>query len=374
MFQKITKSKLILSLGFVFLFSLVPDKYESRITPKEIKLLHPSSESICSSHAHQEEETSFSLIEQARIEKIRTAINSNSEVVWFPLVAHTFVDGGCCNDNATQAEVQSEVDFLNNNYAIHGFNVRVLLFYYEHVDLDLDDSYNPDDNQAIWDEYAELNAINVFYMDFDNGGGSQHYDWTVGSGMVVVNQDYLDDGWSLIHELGHYWGLAHTWGDDIPDTPPCLNLEFGSGDGPATFHNTDNCSQFYAEYNDPNNGYVMSPSVYNNAMNYGVRECSQSFSVQQVSKMWERVPVKINQLGLFCNSFFNANCPSTRVMNGSAYGQYAKASDDIESTQEIIWSVRQSYIGATNEVILKPGFSANYGANVLINNAGCNCN
>jgi hypothetical protein len=109
-------------------------------------------------------------------------------------------------------------------------------------------------------------------------------------------------------------------------------------------------------------------------MNYGVRECSQSFSVQQVSKMWERVPVKINQLGLFCNSFFNANCPSTRVMNGSAYGQYAKAFDDIESTQEIIWSVRQSYIGATNEVILKPGFSANYGANVLINNAGCNCN
>ena len=342
-------------------------------------MLKPNSKNICNNHAHLEKEITYSVEKQAQIEKIRAAINSSDQMVYIPAVAHTFVDGNCCNDNASQAEVQSEIDYLNANYANHQFNVHVfLLSYNEHVDDNLDDTYGGMSiDQAIWDEYGVPNAINLFYMDFDNGGGSQHayFPWKNLNGMVVVNQDYFFDGWSLIHELGHFWGILHTFeSDGIADTPPCPNLEFGDPGSPATFYNEDDCANFYATYNDPNNGYTMSESVYENAMNYGARRCSQSWTGGQVDKMWERVPELIDEWGLYCNVLVPLNCPSTRVMNGIAYGQYAKASDKIESTQEIQASIREDFIGGSNEVILKPGFSANYGANVKINNVGCTCN
>ena len=105
-------------------------------------MLKPNSKNICNNHAHLEKEITYSVEKQAQIEKIRAAINSSDQMVYIPAVAHTFVDGNCCNDNASQAEVQSEIDYLNANYANHQFNVHVfLLSNNEHVDDNLDDTY-----------------------------------------------------------------------------------------------------------------------------------------------------------------------------------------------------------------------------------------
>ncbi len=96
------------------------------------------------------------------------------------------------------------------------------------------------------------------------------------SNQYFVNS--LDKGRVLVHEVGHYLGLWHTWGNDqggcssddgIADTPP---QDFSTQSYCPTFPLTDACS--------PNSPGVM----FMNYMDYASQSCQVMFSKGQVTR------------------------------------------------------------------------------------------
>jgi hypothetical protein len=90
-------------------------------------------------------------------------------------------------------------------------------------------------------------------------------------------------GKTLTHELGHYFGLWHTWGDDngrcpdnggdddsLTDTPPQSGPSFGFPAFPKLDYCCTNCE----------NGVM-----FNNYMDYAGDSCRNSFTPQQVTVM-----------------------------------------------------------------------------------------
>ncbi len=89
----------------------------------------------------------------------------------------------------------------------------------------------------------------------------------------------LNDGDVLVHEVGHYLGLAHVFedgciapGDKISDTPPYAGHNIQSG---CEHNQQDECPSFKASY----------PSDRNNHMDYKGDFCRSEFTEGQVSAM-----------------------------------------------------------------------------------------
>ncbi|MCB0698693.1 MAG: T9SS type A sorting domain-containing protein [Chitinophagales bacterium] len=102
---------------------------------------------------------------------------------------------------------------------------------------------------------------------------------------VALNDIYVkgsDQGRTLTHELGHYFGLFHIWGDDdgycpnnggkddgISDTPP----QGYPSSGCPTYPKYDNCS--------PTGNGIM----FMNYMDYVFDQCALLFTQEQVARM-----------------------------------------------------------------------------------------
>lgn len=65
-------------------------------------------------------------------------------------------------------------------------------------------------------QYSVNDAINIYFANTvtsTNGtsiGGFAHFPWDTNNNLVVINTRATSDGYSLIHEMGHYFGLYHT--------------------------------------------------------------------------------------------------------------------------------------------------------------------
>lgn len=171
--------------------------------------------------------------------------------------------------------------------------------------------YEESGGAAAWDPYSYLNVWVI--NPLENGAGSNIVGLAVPpyftreysniptreEGVLVHHRAFgkrtflgdlyvsgSDAGRTLTHELGHYFGLFHIWGDDdglcpgnggsddgIADTPP----QAYSSSGCNTFPETDQCS--------PDGSGIM----FMNYMDYSNDSCSVMFTEQQVSRMQDKV-------------------------------------------------------------------------------------
>lgn len=89
-----------------------------------------------------------------------------------------------------------------------------------------------------------------------------------GSGGILDNFGPYTNGATATHEVGHYFGLQHTFSDNLTDTPTQINPNYG-----CPFYNTTACTT--------NAGSDFS----SNFMDYVNDACMSNFSASQVARM-----------------------------------------------------------------------------------------
>lgn len=89
-------------------------------------------------------------------------------------------------------------------------------------------------------------------------------------------------GRTLTHEVAHYLGVRHTWGDQSIDATNCYDND-DLEDTPAVFGPSNNDCDF--DKNTCNNGAADLPDMIENFMDYSLQECQNSFTKDQVGVM-----------------------------------------------------------------------------------------
>ena len=134
--------------------------------------------------------------------------------------------------------------------------------------------------------------------------------------LIVMNNDCVNNGSTLSHELGHYFGLFHTHekfqgaelvdgsnceiaGDFICDTPADPNIS-GKVSSNCTYTGSDKDSKGATYKPDPSN-----------LMSYSVKSCRKKFSSLQISKIYSTY--KVSRSYLQCST--NNQCSNIPVIS-----------------------------------------------------------
>lgn len=392
-----------LALAFLFSFSFI-SSVDNVINDNNIDDIMP-----CSVNHERPLTIEWSDPEKKAIEHNRAILDQmllDGQVLKLPVRAIVFDGEDDWDTYLDEEEIQAEIDATNAKYLYEGLNVHLELVDYDvYENEDLNDGYGCGSSSSPWticDEptfwnpsgsYGGSGYINLFYLNLEGPSQHAYFPWSSDynqANTVILEEDYLFNGWSLMHELGHTFGLYHTFnfgttgsenvtrdpnnscydceddGDLICDTPAALSLGFGNG-STATMEggeDDDECgSDFSMSYvGNPTDAcgdsYIMNALVYENIMNYGSRWCSQDFTDGQVARMWEHMATKVSQLNMslvdHCD-FVNINLGSEDVLNG----QYIETPKAITSRQNVAsYDNQLNLYGADEGVTLLPGFRA----------------
>ena len=129
-----------------------------------------------------------------------------------------------------------------------------------------------------WPEHSqsfpkEYDGIVLNYKAF-----GQHLDPFVNAAGDIIKLE----GKALVHEIGHYLGLRHTWGDSELFVNDCA-LDDGLEDTPPMYGPSSSCD--YEKNTCINNEGYDFPDMIENYMDYTVDECRISFTKQQIALM-----------------------------------------------------------------------------------------
>lgn len=110
---------------------------------------------------------------------------------------------------------------------------------------------------------------------------------TVGSNnpnkLVFQGQEYKSEGRTMVHEIGHYLGLRHIWGDGSLFSSSSCDVDDGMEDTPNQGAQTGfSCDKTRNTCTDPQNDL---PDMLENYMDYSLEECQNIFTKDQVGHM-----------------------------------------------------------------------------------------
>lgn len=253
------------------------------------------------------------------------------EVIRIPVVVHVIhknvsgTIGGATNTNISEAQIESQIKVLNEDYrrkpGTLGFNnnplgadMQIEFFLAKtdpsgkptngitrtyssksSFDLDSDNGGKQVRDIIYWPTDSYLN-IYVLTLDNDNLGfgtfpAAPNFDGLNETSDETVDGLYIDYrnfgkkigtnnrfeysyGRTVTHEIGHWLGLIHTWGDDFcgndycEDTPPAENSNL-----------TVVCREVFSNCNG-----IRTKNMIENYMDYTIDSCMNTFTIDQKAR------------------------------------------------------------------------------------------
>ncbi len=270
---------------------------------------------------------------------MRTSSKTAATVITIPVVVHVIYDGQPIGTapNITDAQVQSQITVLNQDYSrllgSPGYNTnpvganteiqfvlakqdpkgnptngidRVSLCQPSWSDAEVDGIVKP---TTIWDPTLYMNMWSINFTDstllgyaqfpdatgldgLDPSGGAANTDGVVSNYTVFGSKTYDDGsflldatynkGRTMTHEVGHWLGLRHIWGDGAGDeagnSPDCTASDF-CADTPQVGWEHYSCGTFDTCPSDPGN------DMPENYMDYTDDACMNIFTQNQKDRI-----------------------------------------------------------------------------------------
>jgi hypothetical protein len=215
--------------------------------------------------------------------------------------------------NITEAQILECVDTLNRKFAPICVSFEVCEFRY------IDNTYYDTVKNKNWEEmqvlYNEKNRINIYYVSDIKRPTASPCGFAglgcitnlVSEGIVIKKKASCigSNSKTLAHEMGHYFGLLHTFegsgtelvngsncttaGDLICDTPADPYVD---GDDPANY--VDGTCKFISMLKDGNGDYY--DPIVGNIMSYYPDNCECGFTHDQYMKMAKKY---LSQIGMW---------------------------------------------------------------------------
>jgi len=230
----------------------------------------------------------------------------------------------------TTADIAGAMDELNVFYSQAEADIQ--FFECQPIDfIDSDNLFNNDfdTENDLYGDYDIENVLNIYYVNdiinVDNGRQYCGYAYppSLLTDRIVMRNECVFNGSTLIHEVGHYFSLAHTHGnyprcggtyervvrtgndancntaaDGLCDTPADPNLRYQNDDcGTENYSVNGNC-EYTGTFTDAN-GDSYNP-LTDNIMSYSRRECRNTMTTGQLNRVRYSA---VNQ-----RSYLNSDC------------------------------------------------------------------
>ncbi len=217
----------------------------------------------------------------------------------FTIVAHLVKDS-LGNTNVDVNDIQAGIDTLNKNFAPICVSFEICEFN-EIDNFQYDTLATPE-----WDElqvkYHKANRINMFFVSASEDSPICGFATRAGitmtnsGGIVILKSCVTPDSKTIPHEMGHYFGLLHTFegsGDELVDGSNCDTFgdivcdtpsdPFVVGDDVADYVDVMEGCRFISNKRDAN-GEFYRPDV-GNIMSYYPNACRCGFTYGQYITM-----------------------------------------------------------------------------------------